>query len=127
MGLDEGDATNTQPGHLHFTLAWQTPTSAATVVRVEGVTKCYADDTTTGRPCVRPTTHITASRIVLIRKVLASARSTSWTWLNWGDIGEPIASDGSHDFYAIIATLTTGATTRVVVLISAQTCYGCAY
>jgi hypothetical protein len=127
VGLDEGDSTATLPSHLHFTLTWQTPTSASTIVRVLGVTKCYAAETTTNRPCVRTTTHITASREVLIRKVLASARSTSWTWLGWEEIGEPIASDGPHDFYAIIVTFTTGATVNVVVVISSQTCSGCAY
>jgi hypothetical protein len=47
--------------------------------------------------------------------------------LNWEEIGEPIASDGPHDFYAIVVTFTTGATVKVVVVISSQTCSGCAY
>jgi hypothetical protein len=127
VGLYLGDSTNTSPGNSHYTLTWQTPISADTTVRVLGVTKCYAADTTTNRPCVRTTTHITASREVLIRKVLASVRSTSWTWLNWEEIGEPIASDGPHNFYAIIVTFTTGATVKVVVVISSLTCSGCAY
>ena len=127
IALDLGDGTATTTGHQRLTLTWQTPTSASTIVRVLGVTKCYADETTTGRPCVRTTTHITASREVLIRKVLGSARSASWTWPNWGEIGEPIATDGPHDFYAILVTFTTGATAKVVVVISSQTCYGCAY
>jgi len=127
IALNLGDDTATSPGHQRLTLTWQTPTSAGTVVRVLGVTKCYADETTTDRPCVRTTTHITASREVLIRKVLASARTASWTWPNWEEIGEPIATDGPHDFYAIIVTFTTGATAKVVVVISSQTCYGCAY
>ncbi len=126
-GQDLGDETATDPGHQRFTLTWQTPTSASTTIRVLGVTKCYADETTTNRPCVRTTTHITASREVLIRKVLASARSASWTWPQWEEIGEPIATDGPHDFYGIIVTLTTGATVKVVVLDTSLTCFGCAY
>jgi hypothetical protein len=127
VGLNLGDESATSAGHQRFTLTWQTPTSAGTTVRVLGVTKCYADDTTTNRPCVRATTHITASREVLVRKVLASARTASWTWPNWEEIGEPIASDGPHDFYGIIVTLTTGPTVKVIVVISSLTCFGCAY
>jgi hypothetical protein len=125
--LQVGDWTATTTPTNNFVLTWKTPTSADTVVRVEGITKCYAPADVTGKDCVTPTTQFAGKTIVLITHARASALIAKWTWPAWEEIGEPIATDGPHNFYGIIVTFTTGTSTKVVVLDSSQTCPGCAY
>lgn len=125
--LQVGDWTATTAPTFDVVLTWKTPTSPDTVVRVEGITKCYAPADVTGQDCVTPTTRFASKTIVLIAHARASARTVKWTWPAWEEIGEPVATDGPHDFYGIIVTFTTGSTVKVVVLDSSQTCPGCAY
>jgi hypothetical protein len=122
-----GDWTATTTPAYDFVITWKTPTSADTVVRVEGITKCYAPFNVAGKDCVTPTTQLAARTIVLVTHARASALTAKWTWPAWEEIGEPVATDGPHNFYGIIVTFTTGNTTKVVVLDSSQTCPGCAY
>lgn len=122
-----GDWTATFRPSYDFVLTWTNPTSADTVVRVEGITKCYAPENVTGRDCVTPTTKLAARTVVLAAHARANALMLKWTWPAWEDIGEAIATDGPHDFYGVIVTFTTGATVKVVVLDSSQTCPGCTY
>ncbi|HEY7936666.1 MAG TPA: hypothetical protein VID26_05995 [Candidatus Limnocylindrales bacterium] len=125
--LQVGDWTATTAPTFDVVLTWKTPTSPDTVVRVEGITKCYAPADVTGQDCVTPTTRFAGKTIVLIAHAPASARTVKWTWPAWEEIGEPVATDGPHDFYGIIVTFTTGSTVKVVLLDSSQTCPGCAY
>jgi hypothetical protein len=57
----------------------------------------------------------------------ASALRAKWTWPAWEETGEAVAFDGAHAYSGIIVTFTTGSSTKVVVLVSSQTCPGCAY
>ena len=125
--LQVGDWTATATPSYDVVLTWKTPTSPDTVVRVEGITKCYAPADVTGKDCVTTTTQFAGKTIVLVAHARASALTVKWTWPAWEEIGEPIATDGAHDFYGIIVTFTTGSTVKVVVLNSSQTCPGCAY
>ena len=125
--LQVGDWTATTTPVNDFVLTWKTPASADTVVRVEGITKCYAPENVTGKDCVTSATQPAGKTIVLITHARANALTAKWTWPAWEEIGEPIATDGSHNFYGIIVTFTTGTSTKVVVLLSSQTCPGCAY
>jgi hypothetical protein len=111
----------------NFVITWKTPTSADTVVRVEGITKCYAPANVTGKDCVTTTTQLAPGTVVLVTHARASALTAKWTWRAWEDIGEAVAEDGAHDYYGIIVTFTTGSTVRVVVLATSQTCPGCTY
>jgi len=122
-----GDWTATVTPNYNFVLTWTTPTSAETVVRVEGITRCYAPQNVAGRDCVTPTTKLAARTIVLVAHARANALSLKWTWPAWEDIGEAIATDRAHDFYGVIVTFTTGGTVKVVVLATSQTCPGCTY
>ena len=125
--IQVGDWTATTTPTYNVVLTWSTPTSPDTVVRVEGITKCYAPADVTGKDCVTPTTRLVGRTVVLIAHARASALMAKWTWPAWEEIGEPIATDGPHDFYGIIVTFTTGAAVKVLVLDTSQTCPGCAY
>lgn len=124
--VDLGEWTTTAPPR-RFTLTWQSPDAAATTVRVLAVRTCPAPAKSTGKPCVTSTTKLPASIVTQVVKVPASARTASWTWVAWEDIGGAIATDGKRDFYAIVATFTIGSTVKVVVIDTGTTCYGCTY
>ena len=125
--VDEGSWTDTTAPSRKFSLTWRTPDSTGTEVRVEGITACPAPENSTGIPCVTATTKLPASIVHLVTSVPAASRSAGWTWPAWEEIGEPIASDGSNSFYAIVVTFTTGTTSKVVVVVTSETCSGCAY
>lgn len=125
--LQVGQWTATFRPSFDVTMTWKTPTSADTVVRVEGVTKCYAPASIAGRDCVTLATTINAHDIVLIAHGHASDRVIQWVWPAWEEIGDPIAVDGNFEFYAVIVRFTTGGSTREVILAVSQTCPGCTY
>ena len=126
--LQVGDWTATTAPKLHFTLTWRTPDTTDSIIRVEGITKCLAPENSNGKPCVTPTSHYTAADFVLIAKRPGSDPVARWAWDAWEEIGEPIATDGPHNFYGIVVTITTGATMRVFVIDASQTCSpGCTY
>jgi hypothetical protein len=125
--LQVGDWTATTTPTFDFVLTWKMPTSADTVVRIEGITKCYAPANVTGKDCVTTTTQFAPRTVVLVTHARASALTAKWSWPAWEDTGEAVAEDGAHAYYGIIVTFTTGSSTKVVVLASSQTCPGCAY
>ncbi len=126
--LQVGQWTATFQPSYQVTLTWNTPTSADTVVRVEGVTMCYGNPKSNGKPCVTPTTDIAARDIVLITHGHASDRTLHWTWPAWEDIGQAIAEDSKGEYFAVIVRFTTGSSTTTVVLDASQTCTGgCTY
>ncbi len=122
-----GEWTATTRPNNHYLLTWRTPNTPDTTVRVEAITKCLAPDDSTGIPCVTPASHITAADYILIAKRPASDGYARWTWPAFEDIGGAVTTDGTHDFYAIAVTLTTGSIVRVVVIATGQTCSGCVY
>jgi len=122
-----GDWTATYVPKYDFVLTWTKPTSADTVVRVEGITKCYAPENVTGKDCVTTTTKLAARTVILVAHARANALSLKWTWPAWEDIGEAVAYDGAEYFYGVVVTFTTGATVKVFVLVASQTCPGCTY
>ncbi len=126
--LQVGDWAATKAPINHFTLTWQTPDTADSIIRVEGITKCLAPENSNGQPCVTSTSHYTSADFVLIAKRPGSDRVARWAWDAWEEIGEPIATDGPHNFYGLVVTITTGATMRVFVIDASQTCSpGCTY
>ena len=124
--VDHGEWTATTAPKRRFTLTWTTPEGVATVVRVLAVRTCPAPAKSTGVPCVTTKTKLPSSIASLVVKAPASSRTASWTWDAWEDIGGAVAYD-KGEIYAIVATFTTGSTVKTVVIVSAETCFGCTY
>lgn len=124
--VDVGDPNGPTAPKRIMTLSWRTPTSAATQVRLYGVTKCPAPETSTGVDCVTAKTILPTAILSLIRNVPASQRSVSWTWTAWEDIGQAIAQ-GNREYFALFVTFTTGGVSRRFVLATSVTCSGCTY